>query len=229
MTPSITSVVLSLNPNWLKGSRWMMLEQYLQSRDLVIVVITYLHISEDENRALALLNVPVKEDRLRAWSIWVRETVAYQMWYGDGMGTGLSEYRTCLQDRMLELEGGGDWVATSYLPFRRLYHRGGIKKGRLVCEAWCESGPVDRAYLHRDENDGPAVMDTDIMTGTVIFKYYKHGLLHRENGPAWIERDASGKVILEERILNGVCQDPTRISLPQPLTLCSFYKFRHWF
>jgi hypothetical protein len=52
--------------------------------------------------------------------------------------------------------------------------------------------------LHREEEDGPAVIACNIETGVIVDEqYWRHGKRHREGGPARIRRDETGKVIFE--------------------------------
>jgi hypothetical protein len=54
------------------------------------------------------------------------------------------------------------------------------------------------ARQHRDENDGPADIWRDPVSGKVVSEHYKwRGALHRVNGPAEIGRAENGMIVTE--------------------------------
>jgi hypothetical protein len=61
-----------------------------------------------------------------------------------------------------------------------------------------------RGQLHRDGEDGPAVIVFDNETGVIVEEQYRRdGKRHRQGGPAYIRRDETGKVLLGARRLDG--------------------------
>ncbi len=53
-----------------------------------------------------------------------------------------------------------------------------------------------RGVLHREEQDGPAFTLRHEASGAVLREeYYRDGALHREHGPAAVERDEKGRTI----------------------------------
>ena len=59
-----------------------------------------------------------------------------------------------------------------------------------------ESYPV----YNNDRSDVPTFID--VRDGTVVMRWYKNGMLHRENGPAMITKN-SDKTTLESWYING--------------------------
>ena len=52
--------------------------------------------------------------------------------------------------------------------------------------------------FHRDETDGQVVITRDPESGPVLTElYYKHGILHRQGGPAPTARDPGGSAVIE--------------------------------
>lgn len=57
--------------------------------------------------------------------------------------------------------------------------------------------------LHH-RSDGPAFAILDRDTGVVVFEaYFRYGLVHRDYGPAHIERSPEGRIILESYFFHG--------------------------
>jgi hypothetical protein len=55
---------------------------------------------------------------------------------------------------------------------------------------------LDDAF-HRDEAEGPAIINRDLATGVVTREiYFCNGREHRLNGPAKIERNETGRIVL---------------------------------
>jgi hypothetical protein len=68
--------------------------------------------------------------------------------------------------------------------------------------AWRETknGKEDIQYrvrgdFHREETNGPALIERDVTTGVILREeYFRDGQVHREDGPASTSRDAAGAV-----------------------------------
>lgn len=57
---------------------------------------------------------------------------------------------------------------------------------------------------HRDEEDGPAILTRHNISGVALQEqYWRNGVLHREHGPASVERGADGTVIFEAWYRDG--------------------------
>jgi hypothetical protein len=66
--------------------------------------------------------------------------------------------------------------------------------GIVVGETWSEKDPP-RGYPRLHRLHGPAMIGRDTTTGVVIHEeWYRHGKLHRDDGPAIIRRTPDGKV-----------------------------------
>ena len=61
-----------------------------------------------------------------------------------------------------------------------------------------------RGQLHRNEEDGPAYIMRDEATGVALIeRYWRNGVIHRDHGPAEIERKPDGTVFREAWVRNG--------------------------
>ena len=62
---------------------------------------------------------------------------------------------------------------------------------------------------HRDEKEGPAVMQKSEHTGVLVREeYYKEGVLHRECGPAVIWRDEQTGCVTSQQYFREGCEKP---------------------
>lgn len=70
---------------------------------------------------------------------------------------------------------------------------------------------LTESKLHRPERDGPAWISRYDTTGLIHMEhYFWHGLRHRENGPAIIEREEDGEIIAEHYYRYGkLHRDPS--------------------
>jgi len=77
---------------------------------------------------------------------------------------------------------------------RRLTREVDLDTGVVTLEAFRLNGK-----LHRNHHEGPAYICRSAENGRLVYeRYYWHGRLHREGGPAKIEYDLTGKIALEE-------------------------------
>jgi hypothetical protein len=81
---------------------------------------------------------------------------------------------------------------------------------KLIQVTDLESGVIVREeYLrdkkrHRNPREGPAFIERDRVTGIITAEeYWVNAVLHREDGPARIGREADGNVFFEEYCFNG--------------------------
>lgn len=82
-----------------------------------------------------------------------------------------------------------------------------LETGKLTKATWYKDGEINR------DNDKPARIIIDPRTDILTFEqYFKNGTIHRDNGPAHIERDpATGKAIWEEWLENGQRHRPDNL------------------
>ncbi|MCC8978899.1 hypothetical protein [Bradyrhizobium acaciae] len=130
---------------------------------------------------------------------------------------GHEEFEYMVQDKLHrdEAEGPAKFTrdAATGIVVREEYRRNGVlhrsngpasmardTAGRVTLEGWLRDG-----LMHRDEQDGPALVERDSETGVFVLEfYYQHGELHRRKGPSRIERDrTTGIVSMEEYHLEG--------------------------
>ena len=82
---------------------------------------------------------------------------------------------------------------------------------------------------HRDEGDGPALLSRDNVSGVAVFEeYWRHGVQHRDGGPAAIDRAPDGGVIGESWFRDGKLH---RAPGEGPAAVCrgGGFVFEQWF